>query len=253
MRVLVRTADPEQFARLPDLLPPGWRPCAASTVDKAFAIAPGNNGAYDFVRGDAVLTSGLEAELAMTLLEAQVRAFVALHAPTRIFVHAGVVGYRRRAIVLPGMSFAGKTTLVAALLRAGATYYSDEFAPLDEDGYVHPYAKPLSLRDHEHVKHDHDVRSLGATVGDEALAIGAVVATSYAAGAQWQPRRLSRGEGVLALLSHTVAAQTRPKEVMHFLRCAVGDALLIESPRDEADVLAPLLLAAIDADLAEKH
>jgi hypothetical protein len=32
----------------------------------------------------------------------------------------------------------GKTTLVVALLRAGAHYYTDDFALLDGDGLVHP-------------------------------------------------------------------------------------------------------------------
>jgi hypothetical protein len=66
--------------------------------------------------------------------------FVAEHAPDHLFVHAGVVGWEGRAIVMPGTSFAGKTTLVRAWLEAGATYYSDEFAVLDRAGRVHPFA-----------------------------------------------------------------------------------------------------------------
>ena len=65
---------------------------------------------------------------------------VANYAPDRVFVHAGVVAWRGRALVLPGTSFAGKTTLVAELVRAGAIYYSDEYAVLDEQGRVHPYS-----------------------------------------------------------------------------------------------------------------
>ena len=61
-------------------------------------------------------------------------------------MHAGVVGWKGWALVLPGKSGAGKTTLVAELIRAGATYYSDEYAVLDERGRVHPYARPLAVR-----------------------------------------------------------------------------------------------------------
>ena len=64
---------------------------------------------------------------------------LAERARNRIFIHAGVVGWQGRAIVIPGRSFSGKSTLVAALLQAGATYYSDEFAVLDGRGYVHPF------------------------------------------------------------------------------------------------------------------
>jgi len=115
---------------------------------RAFAIQIDPTGAYLLLRDDKPFTkAGLEFEHALLLLEAQVRAHIALHAPDRIFVHAGVVAHRGRASCCRGLSFAGKTTLVAALVRAGATYYSDEFAPLDADGLVHPYARPLSLRD----------------------------------------------------------------------------------------------------------
>ena len=55
--------------------------------------------------------------------------------------HAGVVGWRGRAIVIPGRSHAGKSTLVAELVRRGAVYYCDEFAVLHETGRVHPYRR----------------------------------------------------------------------------------------------------------------
>ena len=67
-------------------------------------------------------------------LAAHAELFVAERAPDHLFVHAGVVGWEGRAIVMPGASFAGKTTLVQAWLEAGATYYSDEFAVLDRAG-----------------------------------------------------------------------------------------------------------------------
>jgi hypothetical protein len=35
------------------------------------------------------------------------------------------------------LSYSGKTTLVSELIRAGATYYSDEYAVIDERGRVH--------------------------------------------------------------------------------------------------------------------
>ena len=67
--------------------------------------------------------------------------------------------------MLPAPSFGGKTTLVAALVRAGAIYYSDEFAVLDEQGFVHPYAKPLSIRGADNWQVNHSVASLGGVVG----------------------------------------------------------------------------------------
>ena len=58
-----------------------------------------------------------------------------------------VLSVGKAAIVMPGASFAGKTTMVRAWLEAGATYYSDEFAVLDRTGRVHPFARPLAIRE----------------------------------------------------------------------------------------------------------
>ena len=109
---------------------------------------------------------------------------------------------------MPGAALTGKSTLVAALIRAGATYYSDQFAVLDEQGRVHPYATPLALPAfpapvRPPADHDGDQRGLA---GEEPLPVGAIVLTSYRPGAEWRPRRLSRGEGALALMSQTVPA-----------------------------------------------
>lgn len=241
------TVEPEkELHRVRALLPPGWKPSDSSRARKRFAVRPDDAGTYSLLRDEATFADYLHLELVFALLEAQVRAYVALHAPDRIFVHAGVVGHHGRAIVIPGMSFSGKTTLVAALVAAGATYLSDEFAPLDAAGLVHPYPKPLSVRDEHLIQRDHDVAGMGGVVGDEPLPIGLVVATSYTPGARWNPRRLSPGEGVLALLSHTVAAQTRPAEAMPFLRRSVEGAIILESPRDSADAIAGLLLSELE-------
>ena len=148
--------------------------------------------------------------------------------------------------MVPGRSFAGKTMLVTALVRAGATYYSDEFAVLDEQGLVHPYAKPLSLRGDDQMQTDHPVESLGWTAGSEPLPIGAIVITSYRANAEWRPRRLTGGEGAMALLANAVPARERPAQVMRVISRAANGAIAISSDRGEADGVAPQLLAELD-------
>jgi hypothetical protein len=161
-------------------------------------------------------------------------------------VHAGAVAYRGSVVVMPGASLAGKTTLVAALVRAGAKYFSDEFAPLDNDGRVHPFAKPLSLRNDRFAQIDHHVDDLGGVAGEDPLPVGAVVVTTYKKGAGWRPRRLTPGEGALALLSHTVPAQSRPGQALRAIRRSIDGASLAESDRGEADAVAPLVLAQLE-------
>jgi hypothetical protein len=54
-------------------------------------------------------------------LESDLSSYIAQTAKNWLFVHAGVVGWRGNAIVIPGRSFSGKTTLVKELIQAGAS------------------------------------------------------------------------------------------------------------------------------------
>src|SRR5205807_988768 len=156
-----------------------------------------------------------DTELALELLESYVRLRVAERARARIFIHAGVVGWQGGAILLPGQSSAGKTTLVAELVRAGTLYYSDEYAVVDSKGRVHPFAQPLAMRGPEggpQIKCP--VEQLGGQEGQAPLSVRLVAITRYEAGAVWRPHQLTRGEGILALLEHTVAARRKPATVL---------------------------------------
>src|SRR4051812_39647054 len=160
-------------------LPPGWKPIDPAEVERRFDIRQEPDGTYTFMKDRNVETQGLGLELAVLLLDTELRLYIARKAPRAIFVHAGAVAHGGKTIVLPGLSFAGKTTLVAALVAAGATYFSDEFAVLDEEGRVHPYPKALSVRNSDQIQVEHSVESLGGTAGDVALPIGLVAVTSY--------------------------------------------------------------------------
>jgi hypothetical protein len=243
VRVAVATMSDEQIEQIKDLLPPGWQPCDPNVVDKRFAIEPDSQNRWVMSRdGRPVTDAGLGPEHVLKLFESQLRAFVALNAPDLIFVHSGVVAVNGRLVVMPAFSFAGKSTLVAALISAGATYYSDEYAPIDEHGLVHPYARQLSLRGPGQARNDAHVKTFGAVAGDEPMPIARVVVTNYRRGAEWKPRKLSAGESAMALLAHTVPAQSRPEQSMRHLTRAVRNAEAFESERGEADELARILI-----------
>jgi len=69
----------------------------------------------------------------------------AIHRCADFAVHSSVVGANERIIALPATTGGGKTTLAAALVRAGLSYISDEALVLDEDGRVIAYPKPMAL------------------------------------------------------------------------------------------------------------
>jgi hypothetical protein len=169
-------------------------------------------------------------------LESDVSTYVALTAPKWLFVHAGVVGWKDYAIIVPGHSFSGKTTLVEKLIQRGASYYSDEFAIFDPNGFVHPFARPLSIRSEANSRPIRiKAESLGAEVGSKPLPIKLIIATRYEKSARWRPKAVSSGNGVLLLLSHTLAARSRPNVAMDILYKAVSGAQVLRGPRGQAE------------------
>jgi hypothetical protein len=237
------TADrPELLDRARELLPPGWTPGPPAPAEGEFSIAA-RDGRFEVIRDGESRIVTPDREVALGILDAELRAHVALRAPDRVFVHAGVAARADGAIVIPGASFTGKTTLVAALIRAGAVYYSDEYAVLDADGRVHPYPKPLSIRETGRAGADHSPASLGATVGTEPLPVAVIAITSYRPKAEWNPEPRSPGDGAMALLANTVPARDRPREALAAVSRAAADAVVLEGERGEAAEVAAALLA----------
>ncbi len=186
-------------------------------------------------------------EFALGMLDAQIRAQIALLAPDHIFVHAGVVALGGRAVILPGSTFAGKTTLIGALVQAGATYYSDEFAVIDERGLVHPYPKPLSIRERDGSGRTRETPAdeLGGQIGRDPVPAGLIAVTSYEPAAELQPQPLPEGAALLALLEHTIPARTRPGQSIAALKAAVQGTRAWKSRRGEAAEAARAILAEL--------
>jgi hypothetical protein len=245
VRIGVGATDADLLDRLIGLLPPGTKTCDPATVDRRFALWD-EGGAWrcDSGTGPSPIMSNLS--LAIGVLDTQMRLYIAHTSPERIFVHAGVVAHHGRAIVAPGETLSGKSTLVAALVRAGALYYSDEYAILDRQGLVHPYARPVSIRDAEGLSSTRlPIASFGGTAGEGSVPVGLIAVTRYRPEATWSPERRSAGEGMLALLAHAVPAHDRPAEVPAATKGAASTALVLEGDRGEADVTARDLLEAV--------
>ena len=218
--------------------PPRWKP-APNAVPRATLRLVHRIGLTVEVDGVEV-ASGLSHEAALDVLESELQLLVARHAQPDVFVHAGVVSIGGQAILLPGNSGAGKTTLVRALVAAGARYYSDEYAVLDASGRVHPYARRPSVRTPRGPKRREPVPR---DRGRRPIPVGVVIQTEYSSGAKWRPEPLSAGEQAIALLSHAVAARDRPREVLATLARAVSGSRGFKSQRGSADRTARALVA----------
>lgn len=230
------------------ILPPGWRASSERESAGRFGLRQTGDDAYEVTVNGASWLEHATLAVALVMLDAQIRLFIAANARDWTFVHAGVVARDDHALVIPGESFSGKTTLVSALVEAGATYYSDEYAVLDEAGLVHPYPRPLSIRNGDGVTaRERVVAERGAVTDGECAPLATVVITRYRAGAEWQPKRLSAGQGLVALLANTVPARARPEQSLRTLRRAVAGATMFEGDRGEAGPVASALLDGLGA------
>jgi hypothetical protein len=244
-QLAVSAPDPEILERLLAGLPLGWKRAQLDPeqVEWRFSVAAAPGAGYRVRDGDGTETTVADLDLALGLMRLQMRRFVGYHAEDLVFIHAGVVAHRERAIVVPGHSFSGKSTLVAELVRAGATYYSDEYAVLDADGLVHPYREPLVMRDMAARRRvSLTAEELGGEAGEEPVRVGLVALATYVAGGRWTPRELSAGQGLLALLEHAVPVQDRPEQTLSVVRRALDGALILSGERGDAPETARTLL-----------
>jgi hypothetical protein len=256
VRVGVRVSDAATLARVAERLPPGWKPSASQTVSKLYSLVSGGVESGGRVRRFRLLYTGarlagrtLDEETILRVFESDLQLYVAERAPRRVFVHAGVVGWKGQAIVIPGRSLSGKTTLVAELVRAGAVYYSDEYAVLDAEGRVHPYARPLAVREGAGLAQTRrTVEEFGGRAGRKALPVGLVVVSRYEQGGRWRPRRLSPGEGVLEMLANTVSARRAPARALTALSEVAARTVILAGARGEASHAAESILSGLASD-----
>lgn len=242
VRVGVRVDDAGIMCAVRERFPFGWMPVPASEVDLICSVVMGgarsgtNTRRFHLVYLDGVrIARTVVLDDALNILESALRLYVAEFGRRGVFVHAGVVGWRGQAILIPGTSRAGKSTLVAELVRAGAEYYSDELAVLDSQGRVHPYPLPLQLRDsHTAAERRVTAEEFGGNIGRRPLRIGLVLVTRFEDGARWEPRNISTGRCVLNLMAHTVNARRRPVSALSTLHAAASGAAALGGVRGEA-------------------
>jgi hypothetical protein len=248
MELRICTSSPELLEEIQPMMPPGWRRRPRASVQHTVGLLEEGEDIYSVYHNGICIHDAPGRRYALMVMDAQIQGQVAFEAPEFVFLHAGVVADDDRAIVIPGLSFTGKTMLVHALVETGALYYSDEFAVLDEAGHVHPYPKRLSLRPADGGRPvETDVEQLGGRVGEHPLRIGLVILAPYSPGAEWSPRKLSMGAGALALFEHAVPAQSRPEQTMRFLSAALKRAVILSGERGEADEFARVLLDTMRA------
>ena len=206
------------------------------------------DGTSSIIQNGETMTTGNPSDFRLwRFFDSLVRILVAEHAKSVVFVHAGVVGWRERAIVLPGSSFWGKTTLVAELVKCGASYYSDEYAVFDEAGLVHAFPRNLSLRtDGENNREDIPIEKLGGKSATAQVRVACVLFAKYENDSDWNPQFLTVGQGMMEILPQTIAIRRNTKFAINVLKKAIGNAIIVKSARPDAVNFARDFLEFVD-------
>jgi hypothetical protein len=171
------------------------------------------------------------------------------HSPL-LCIHAGVVSGPEGLVVIPGPSGLGKTTLVAALIRAGFGYVSDEALAVDRaTRQATAFPRPLSING--------DVWPLlGDTIGDapppgtETLVAPSLLGRVDTAGGRVRDivlaqrpaapvlERTRRGDAVVALLRHSFNHFAEPAASFRAVVAVVRDARVWRAGYTDAPELA---------------
>lgn len=208
-----------------------------------------NNGTTLELHENGSFRSDTESEYVMLkFFISLMRVTIAERAKDRVFVHSGVVGRNGAAILIPGNSYSGKTTLVAELIGHGFEYFSDEYAVLDEKGFVHPFPRPLSIRvpgDRE-IEREISPESIGASVAVRSAPVGMVLITEFSEGESFAAETLTKGNGIKELIPHSIPVRYNTDFTLKVLNNTVSRAIILKGPRGEASKFAEFLSSYID-------
>lgn len=251
VRFAIRVNSLSSLSALPLLqlyLPPGCSSSSSAEEDRLYSIClasddRGEHSSNVLYANSTMLAESGRLDDVLSAFESDLQYYIAETSPGHIFIHSGVVGWKGKAILIPGYSFSGKTTLVSELVQAGATYYSDEYAVIDQDGLVRSYARPLKIRDGASGRTTKcPVEVLGGVHGVTPIPVGLVCLSQYKPGVTWRPRQIPAGQGFLELLRHTATARRRPQASVSALQTVAKHSAFLKGSRSEARDMAKSLL-----------
>jgi hypothetical protein len=254
VRFAIRVPGPRVLADLAPYFPPGWAPLPAGAVDVTYTVrAAGDSvSAYGLYRDSAVVLRSARLTAVVDRFASDIHHQVAVLNTGRVFIHAGVVGWRERAILFPGRSHAGKSRLIEALVSAGAAYFSDEWAIVGEDALIHPYPKPIAHRVAPGVPRGwRSPEALGGVAGSSPLPAGLIAFLRYDPGAGWNVRELTPAQAVLKLLDNTVGIRTQGGFALSLVSRAAQGAAAVTGTRGEAAEATERLLALLERQVTQ--
>lgn len=247
----IEWSEPDFCEPIRELLLPGWVHDPQLQTAESFRLIRDANGRVQVHSpGDA---PDIESKSGLwENLERKLQIYLGSKTREAVFVHAAAVEWKGQAVVFPGASYSGKSTLTQALLQAGAKYLSDEYAIIDGSGLVHSYPRRLSLRVAGAANRRVDPAQKGWAVGGGPLPLGAVVDCRFVRRAKWSPKIISKGDALLTLCGNAVSAILAPEFVLSSLGLAIQESVCIRATRGEAHRDAARILSELEYLLCSK-
>lgn len=259
VRARLRAQDATLLGGLRQRLPVDWSLtgcCVEAPCDLEVVCERGSAASQILIDGERVGVARTTRHL-LEDLERHLLAEIATRTSVGVPIHAGLVSYQGRGLLLPGHSHSGKSTLVAALLAAGARYASDDLVILTPEGRAVGVPRPLRLRGGSRGSPDERParrRPWPGAKGGCVSQAGVPVASTNVAGIfllRFRPgsslriQRLDRGDGVLSLFRHAPGARRHPERTLEALAALSSVATIYRGYRGEASQSAPALLDSL--------
>ncbi|MEO8358809.1 MAG: hypothetical protein ABI672_02170 [Vicinamibacteria bacterium] len=230
-------------------LPIGFRTLRREVPRPHFHIQM-RNDAVELADEQGIIYAGKSKRGLRMATEAALEQRASTESSAFAFLHAGGVTIRGRAILVPGRSFAGKSTLVEALLKRGAAYLSDDMIPIDGRLRAHPFPRPLGRRPPAGgppVKTS--LKSLKVQVAVRPAPIGVIWCGTYDP-VILEPsfQRVSGRDAFAGLLPHAPGARIRPEVIIPILTKVARDVPVFTGRRGEADQMAEVLLNLLERE-----
>jgi hypothetical protein len=221
---------------------------------------------------DRRLTHPQDASVVLEYLTWHVNQAAIRHGHDHVLVHAAVAAREGAGVVLAAAMDAGKTTLVAGLIRHGYDYVTDEAAAIHPDSlHISPFPKPLAIghgsqpvladlepdvdmttRPYLAVQWQVAPRRVHSERLDGPVRPAVLILPQYSAGAPTRLEPIGRVEALLAVLQQTFTFTASPQRDLQVLARFVQGVHCFRLRSGDLDA-ACRAIAAVTPEVVQEH
>lgn len=226
--------------KLKSLLPPYHKLSNSGESKPKFSLitSGGEETKGFYLNGERILQFEKFDDTTFEAVESKIQLALAVALPPKMFfLHAGAVAFKDFGIIIPGKSFAGKTTLTREFLKNGARYYSDDCAVIDKEGRLYAYSKTLSIRNSLQQGEIYKAEDVGAVTGCNPIPVRMIIFAEYKKRQKLRLEKIGAGEAVMQLaknLFYPASMTLYPSETLQALAKLANDSIILYGKRGDA-------------------